>query len=133
MKTVVITGISGTLGSALGQEYINRGWQVVGVTRQENLEGNFFNTLCVSQQQTLEDAQKLLEYDPDVIILNAGQIETEVGDGGVPLVEIVESMNRVNYSWPALVALEAAKLKRERPLDVVAIGSIADGSPSCFG
>ncbi|NEO61192.1 MAG: SDR family NAD(P)-dependent oxidoreductase, partial [Moorea sp. SIO4G2] len=73
------------------------------------------------------------EYDPDVIILNAGQIETEVGDGGVPLVEIVESMNRVNYSWPALVALEAAKLKRERPLDVVAIGSIADGSPSCFG
>ncbi|NEP29746.1 NAD-dependent epimerase/dehydratase family protein, partial [Moorena sp. SIO3I6] len=61
MKTVVITGISGTLGSALGQEYINRGWQVVGVTRQENLEGNYFNTLCVSQQQTLEDAQKLLE------------------------------------------------------------------------
>ncbi|EGJ32279.1 MULTISPECIES: hypothetical protein [Moorena] len=87
----------------------------------------------MSQQQTLEDAQRWLEYDPDVIILNAGQIETEVGDGGVPLVEIVESMNRVNYSWPALVALEAAKLKRERPLDVVAIGSIADGSPSCFG
>ena len=29
--------------------------------------------------------------------------------------------------------LEAAKLKRDRPLDIVAIGSIADGSPSCFG
>ncbi|MDJ0555510.1 MAG: NAD-dependent epimerase/dehydratase family protein [Microcoleaceae cyanobacterium MO_207.B10] len=42
MKTVVITGISGTLGSAMGKAYKSRGWRVVGVTRQPNLEGDFF-------------------------------------------------------------------------------------------
>ena len=45
MKTVVITGISGTLGSAMGKAYKSRGWQVVGVTRQPNLEGDFFDEL----------------------------------------------------------------------------------------
>ena len=133
MKTVAITGISGTLGSALGREYLSRGWKVIGLTRQDKLEGDYYTHLCVSPQTTIEDAQKLLSFDPDVIILNAGQIETEVGEGGIPIVEIVESMNRVNYSWPAVVALEAAKLKPDSPLDIVAIGSIADGSPSCFG
>ena len=96
MKTVVITGISGTLGSAMGKAYKSRGWRVVGVTRQPNLEGDFFDELCVSPQETIEDARKLFEYDPDVVILNAGQIETEVGEGGIPVIELVESMNRVN-------------------------------------
>ncbi|ERT06815.1 short chain dehydrogenase family protein [Lyngbya aestuarii BL J] len=132
-KTVVITGISGTLGSALGKAYMQQGCHVVGVTRQPDLQGEGYNELCVSPQETLEDAQKLFSYNPDVVILNAGQIETEVGEGGVPLVELVESMNRVNYTWPAIVAVEAAKQKRDQLLDVIAIGSIADGSPSCFG
>lgn len=132
-KTVVITGISGTLGSALGRAYLKQGHHVVGVTRQAELEGDGFSELCVSPQETIEDAQKLLSYDPDIVILNAGQIETEVGEGGLPVVELVESMNRVNFTWPAVVGVEAAKLKRERRLDVIAIGSIADGSPSCFG
>ncbi|MGK7874396.1 MAG: SDR family NAD(P)-dependent oxidoreductase [Xenococcaceae cyanobacterium] len=126
-------GISGTLGSALGKEYLQRGWRVIGVTRQADLAGDYYSELCVSPQETVEDAQKLMFYDPDVIVLNAGQIETEIDEGGLPLVEVVESMNRINYTWPAVVALSAAKLKRDRPLDVVAIGSIADGSPSCFG
>ena len=69
----------------------------------------------------------------NIIILNAGQIETEVGEKGEPLTEIVESMNRVNYSWPAVVAAEAVKLPLEKKLEIIAIGSIADGSPSCFG
>ncbi|MBD3167214.1 SDR family NAD(P)-dependent oxidoreductase [bacterium] len=133
MKTVVITGISGTLGQALGAQYVRKGWRVVGVSRKDDLEGEYFTDLLVSPQTTVEDAQKLLEYDPDIILLNAGQIETEIGEGGVPLSEMVESMNRVNYTWPALVCLEAAKLKRNRPLDVITIGSIADGSPSAFG
>ncbi|NJL82193.1 MAG: SDR family oxidoreductase [Chloroflexaceae bacterium] len=132
-KTVVITGISGTLGSALGKTYQQRGARVVGVTRQTDFQGEGYDELLVSPQQTQEDAAKLFSYDPDVAILNAGQIESAVGEQGLPLLELVESMNRINYTWPAIVALEAAKLKRDRPLDVVAIGSIADGSPSCFG
>ncbi|MEB3279517.1 MAG: NAD-dependent epimerase/dehydratase family protein, partial [Lyngbya sp.] len=103
-KTVVITGISGTLGSALGKVYMQQGAHVVGVTRQLDFQGEGYSELCVCSQETIEDAQKLFSYDPDVVILNAGQIETEVGVGGVPLVELVESMNRVNYTWPAVVA-----------------------------
>jgi NAD(P)-dependent dehydrogenase (short-subunit alcohol dehydrogenase family) len=132
-KTVVITGISGTLGAALGQQYLQRGWRVVGVTRQQTLEGAGYTELCTNAQQTVADAQALLAYDPDVVILNAGQIETEIGAHGEPLVEAVEAINRVNYLFPALVALAAADDARTRRLDVIAIGSIADGSPSCFG
>ncbi len=133
MKTVVITGITGALGRALGKIYVRRGWKVVGVTRKDGVEGEFFTDLLVSPQQSIEDAKKIFDYEPDVVILNAGQIETEIGEGGVPLVQMAESMNRVNYTWPAIVALEASQLKRNRPLDIIAIGSIADGSPSCFG
>jgi NADP-dependent 3-hydroxy acid dehydrogenase YdfG len=129
----VITGISGTLGEALGREYKQQGWWVIGVTRKKDLEGDFFDELFVSPQQTVEEALKLFSYDPDIIILNAGQIETEVGENGEPLTEMVESMNRVNYSWPAVVATEAVKQPLEKKLEIIAIGSIADGSPSCFG
>lgn len=134
MKTVVITGISGTLGRAFGKAYVKKGWRVIGVSRQKIAgSGEFFTELHTSPQQSVEDAAQLLEYDADLVILNAGQIETEIGTGGVPLTEVAESMNRVNYTWPAAVALEAAKLQRNRPLDLIAIGSIADGSPSPFG
>lgn len=134
MKTVIITGISGTLGQAFGRAYLRKGWRVIGVSRKEVAgKGEVFTELHVSPQQTIEDIAPILSYDPDLIILNAGQIETEIGEGGVPLTEVAESMNRVNYTWPAAVALEAAKLKRDRLLDLIAIGSIADGSPSPFG
>lgn len=33
-KKVIITGITGTLGSALGKLYMSREWEVFGVTRQ---------------------------------------------------------------------------------------------------
>ena len=59
MKKVIITGISGTLGSALGKEYRERGCQVIGVTRQQSLEGDFFNELCICQQKTTEDAKTI--------------------------------------------------------------------------
>ncbi len=52
---------------------------------------------------------------------------------GVPLTSVTESITRVNYTFPAVLSLEAAQLERNRPLDIIAIGSIADGSPSCFG
>jgi len=133
MKTVVITGISGVLGSALGKHYMQQGWRVVGVSRQSQLEGDFFSELCTNQQKTEADARKLLAYDPDLVIVNAGQIETEVGAEGVPLVNQFEAITSVNYRFPALVGLVASEMKLNKRLDVVAIGSIADGSPSCFG
>ncbi len=130
---VVITGISGTLGQALGKEYISQGWHVVGVSRKANLEGDFFSELITSNQDSIEDAKRLLATDPDLLILNAGQIETDIGEFGEPLSHIAKSMNTVNYEWPALVTLAAAEQPRNKPLEIVAIGSIADGSPSCFG
>lgn len=133
MKKVIITGISGVLGSALGKEYLRRGWEVIGVSRKEELDGDYFTSLCTNEQQTVENAQALLDYDPDLIILNAGMIETEIGESGVPLIDQFQSMIKVNYIFPALVSLAAAASKRNRRLDIIAIGSIADGSPSCFG
>jgi len=132
-RTVVITGISGTLGSALGREYLRRGWHVVGVSRKDDVSGDFLSELCTNPQQSAEDAQTLLSHNPDLIILNAGQIETEISDAGVPLTEMTESITQVNYLFPAILSLEASREERNSRLDIIAIGSIADGSPSCFG
>ncbi|HEX05142.1 MAG TPA: SDR family NAD(P)-dependent oxidoreductase [Bacteroidetes bacterium] len=97
------------------------------------MSGEFLSELCTNEQQSGEDAQALLKYNPDLVILNAGQIETEIDPKGIPLTEMTESITRINYLFPALLALEASKLSHDRILDIVAIGSIADGSPSAFG
>src|SRR3989339_633767 len=133
MKTIVITGINGTLGKALGKYYLRKGWRVVGVSRSEKFDQDSCTVLCTNQQQNVEDAQQLLSYDPDIIILNAGQIETEIGAGGVPLQSQFDSITQINYTFPATVCLQAAEITRNRRLDIIGIGSIADGSPSCFG
>ena len=44
-----------------------------------------------------------------------------------------DDLTIVGYSIMAMSALEAAERRRARRLDVIAIGSIADGSPSAFG
>ena len=133
MKTVLVTGASGTLGAALARVYDARGWEVVGVSRQADAKQDSCARVVRNDQQTAEDARALIAEDPDVVILNAGQIEDEVGDHGLPLAERTESIYRINAVFPSLVALAACEGPRERPLDVVAIGSIADGSPSSFG
>jgi NADP-dependent 3-hydroxy acid dehydrogenase YdfG len=51
----------------------------------------------------------------------------------MPLPETTLEIVSINQLFPSLVAIEAARRSRSRPLDVVAIGSIADGSSSCFG
>jgi NAD(P)-dependent dehydrogenase (short-subunit alcohol dehydrogenase family) len=133
IRRVVVTGISGTLGQALGALYRARGDEVVGVTHREGVDVLHCDRLQYSAQQTIDDARALFDCDPDIVILNAGRIETEVGDGGLPLAEATQEIYRLNAVFPSLVALAAAKPLRSRRLDVVAIGSIADGSPSCFG
>ena len=133
MKTIVITGISGILGSALGRYYIQQGWKVIGVSRNSKLKGDYFTELCVNRQESVDDARTLFSYEPNLIILCSGQIETEIGEKGLPLQEQLDSITRINYIFPSTVGLQASYLKPKNPLEVVAIGSIADGSPSCFG
>ncbi len=133
MKRVLITGITGTLGTALGKAYLAQGWEVIGVSRRDGEPGERSSRHVVNSQETLDDAKALLALDPDVIFLNAGAIEKEVGEKGLPLPEGVELLYRVNSVFPSLVAAQAATEERERPLDVIAVGSIADGSPSAFG
>ncbi len=132
MKTL-ITGISGTLGTALGKACLARGEDVVGVGRKEiDVQGRC-TTFVANAQRTAEDARVLLDLDVDRIFLCAGQIEEEVGRMGLPLIESTQSLHVVNSLFPSLLVLEAADRVRGRPLDVIAIGSIADGSPSAFG
>jgi NAD(P)-dependent dehydrogenase (short-subunit alcohol dehydrogenase family) len=132
-QTLVVTGITGTLGAALGRHYVERGWRVVGVSRRDGAPDETCSERIRNAQTSAADARALLACDPDVVILNAGQIETEIGEGGLPLEGQLESITRINYLFPALVCLAAGRSGRPRRLDVVAIGSIADGAPSPFG
>jgi NAD(P)-dependent dehydrogenase (short-subunit alcohol dehydrogenase family) len=132
MQTVLITGITGTLGSALGNLYLKRGWTVYGVTRQALESHEACSQVITNSQESVADAVTLLEIDPDLVYLNAGAIETQIGQLGEPLSDVTQSITTVNYTFPAVFALEAAKTAR-KPMDIIAIGSIADGSPSAFG
>ena len=131
---VVITGFSGTLGGALAQIYQEKSWDVIGVTRREFAASEGEGMSLVKNAQTSRaDAEALLALDADLIVLCAGAIETEIGPEGLPLLKSLEDLNKINYEFPASLALLAAEKKLSRPLTLCAIGSIADGSPSCFG
>ncbi len=132
MKKVLITGITGTLGSALGRLYMKRGWTVCGVTRQAARHNDVCHEWITSAQESVEDARALLKTAPDLVYLNAGAIEKEIGPMGEPLPGVTRSITTINYTFPALFALEAAQTAQKN-LDIIAIGSIADGSPSAFG
>lgn len=131
-KKVIITGITGTLGSALGDLYLKRGWEVYGVTRQSMQRYPSCSQVITSDQSSIDDARALLKIEPDLVFLNAGAIEKEIGDMGEPLPKVTESITTINYTFPAVFALEATK-SAQKPMDIIAIGSIADGSPSAFG
>ncbi len=133
MKTVLVTGVTGTLGAALADVYRERGWRVLGVSRREDAKHDACEKILVSSQESADDARALLAEDPDLVFLNAGQIESEIGEGGLPRVDQTESIYRINAVFPSIFAILAAEQPRERRLDVVAIGSIADGAPSSFG
>ena len=78
-----------------------------------------------------------MDHDPDVIVLNAGAIETEIGERGLPLAESPETLFHVNAVFPSLVSIVATEYAKkrsgDRALEIVLIGSIADGAPSSFG
>jgi NAD(P)-dependent dehydrogenase (short-subunit alcohol dehydrogenase family) len=131
-KKVIVTGITGTLGSALGKLYLQRGWEVYGVTRQSLDRFEACTQVVTNAQTRIADAVTLLEIDPDLVYLNAGAIEKQIGEMGEPLSELTESITTINYTFPAVFALEASKTAA-KPMDIIAIGSIADGSPSAFG
>jgi NAD(P)-dependent dehydrogenase (short-subunit alcohol dehydrogenase family) len=132
-KRVVITGVTGTLGAALAQAYRSAGCEVVGVSHRETPLPPACHRMVRSAQASADDAERLLELDPDVLILNAARIETEVGPAGVPLVDTTREIFALNAVFPSLVVAAAGARGATRRLDLVAIGSIADGSPSCFG
>lgn len=130
---VVVTGATGSLGAALGSIYLDRGATVFGVGRKAVAALDVCSETVANAQRTREDARALLDLDPDLVLLSAGQIEAEVGRAGLPLAEVAESIHAINALFPQWVALEAADRGWTHDVDVVAIGSIADGSPSVFG
>ena len=130
---VLITGVTGTLGEAIGRACVARGDEVIGIGRKAAAPTGSCTVSVANAQRTREDAQALLDLDADRIILCAGQIEDEVGRGGVPLADTTESIHVVNSLFPSLVAIHAAERSWSHPVDIIAIGSIADGSPSAFG
>ena len=132
MKKALITGITGTLGEALGKLYKKKGWTVYGVTRKPLESHPACDHVITNEQKSIDDVNALLAAYPDLVFLNAGAIEKEIGPMGEPLSDVTLSMTNINYTFPAIFSLEAAKAAT-RPMDIIAIGSIADGSPSAFG
>ncbi len=132
-KRVVLTGATGTLGAALARVYRAEGFEVVGVSHREAPSPGACHRMVRSAQTTSDDAERLLDLDPDILILNAARIETAIGPAGVPLSEATREIFALNAVFPALVVAAAGIRGATRRLDLVAIGSIADGSPSCFG
>lgn len=130
---IVITGVTGVLGQALGKQFHREGGSVVGVSRSDTFQAPWMEQLICSPQETVQDVDQLLDLDPDVIILNAGQIEREIGEKGEPMADHVNSINKVNYQWPCDVAMRAMQRRWTHPVDIIAIGSIADCCPSSFG
>ncbi|MHA7836133.1 MAG: SDR family NAD(P)-dependent oxidoreductase [bacterium] len=133
---VVITGITGTLGESLGRHYREAGSEVIGVSRrpgEADEAGEACTRRVANAQRDAADARALLDLDPDLLFLVAGQIEEELGEGGMPLAQTTIDVVSINQLFPSLVAIEAAARPRARRLDVIAVGSIADGAPSCFG
>lgn len=134
MKKVLITGLTGTLGNALARQYTRDGWHVTGVSRKADVDSEGVCQKVIQNNQTTEeDAIALLNENPDLLFLCAGAIENEIEDNGLPIQKKIEEINTINYDFPCKVVLSAAAKKLSKPLDVIAIGSIADGSPSCFG
>jgi NAD(P)-dependent dehydrogenase (short-subunit alcohol dehydrogenase family) len=131
----VITGVTGTLGGALAALYRARGDQVIGVTRRQEAEVDGCTRVERNEQRNEDDARALLAQHPDLVILCAGAIEEAIGPTGLPLPDATRALYEINAVFPSLVALVAAEQEPApaRSLDVVAIGSIADGMPSAFG
>jgi len=133
MRKVLITGVTGTLGQALAKKYRDEGYKVIGVTRHAQSRPLYCDIVLVNAQSTYADAVELWAQDADMMILNAGQIETDTDIGGMPLSNIATQVNQVNYLFPTEVILAGSRSAAKRRVDVIVIGSIADGSPSCFG
>ncbi len=132
-RHVVVTGASGVLGRARVHGYAAAGARVTAVAHRDGAGGPDGGTVrrVVDRQADRADAAALLALEPDLPILAAGRVEREVGPGGRPLPDEVEAVNHVNLVFPALLCEMA--VSAGRPLDVVLIGAIADGSPSVFG
>jgi NAD(P)-dependent dehydrogenase (short-subunit alcohol dehydrogenase family) len=135
LRRVVVTGVTGTLGSALARLHAERGDEVIGVSRQSDAKHEWCTRVVTNAQRDAADARALLALAPDLVVLCAGAIETQVGPDALPLPDATVSLFEVNAIFPALVATLAAAEPRAAagPLEIVAIGSIADAMPSAFG
>lgn len=130
-----MTGVTGTLGSALARLFAERGDEVIGVSRQPDAKHEWCARVVTNAQRDAADARALLAVQPDLVVLCAGAIEMQVGPESMPLPGAVVPLFEVNAIFPALVAICAASepCAAARPLEIVAIGSIADAMPSAFG
>lgn len=81
-KTAVITGISGGIGKALGQEFINQGYKVIGLdvddSAFEEIEKEFSDLVCIKLDLSNTPESKIIyeriesENEVEIFVNNAG-------------------------------------------------------------
>lgn len=128
-KRVLITGVSSGIGYGLAKEFLNRGWQVFGVSRRqpEDLaeQPSFqFQRLDLGETQDVEPAlRKLLRgiESLDLAVLNAGILGKLSDMSDADLSDLKNTM-KVNV-WANKVILDALYENDIKLPQVVAISS----------
>ena len=120
MRTVLLTGAAGFLGSAVAAALLARGDQVVAVVRDRDPRARLIRDglidRCIEVRAQLSDAARLIaEYTPDAVVHLAAQTQVPIA-GEAPL-STFES--NVRGTWLLLEAIRTAA----RPPEAVVVAS----------
>lgn len=134
MKTILITGALGGIGSILCKTFTEEGWEVIGMdTRVENSQAPYckyaFNTnlhlLVQNPNYKKESLKKIREVLPDGldVLINNAAVQRLNHFDDIKLSEWQETLN-VNLTGPMLLSQELLDLLEQKNGSVINISSI---------
>ena len=135
MKTIVITGMLGGLGLALGKRCLDEGWSVVGLVKQkkmvgiESFDSNLNLTLLVTDISDKNQVSRVFEK----ISAKFGSIDVLVNNAAVfenvsfleSKIEDVDRLIDINLKGAIYCTFYAAKIIKSQVGKIVNIGSVA--------